>query len=316
MKQLLVICAFALTSLLPSCYIDQAKEVHTKVLVIASNYLKESDTTIFESFCKEEKVRIRILSIDFLELRDSVDKTEYNSGIDIIMLKSVNQLRQLNDKHLIQTMNFKLSGYKEAYIHNQYNCISYGFDPYVIFTPHDSLPLENHYKTLVQNEHGSLLSSDEETVLFSQLRSGLSRTQLSSWLVKHHEKRNSLEISEFNVDTIPYFLSLSSDYFRIKSEYNDVEFKMEELTNSAGEVFANLRTVAIIDQSPNYTLCKSFVEHCTNAGYNSIINEKLASYGPKWGESNSSNKLIVRPKKIEQSLQFNLTTSRVLNRLN
>ena len=67
-----------------ACSIETAKPVKSEALVIASDFLHEADTMLFDDFSKKNNIRliIRHLSVD--QMITEMESKGYNSGIDLV----------------------------------------------------------------------------------------------------------------------------------------------------------------------------------------------------------------------------------------
>lgn len=266
--------------ILTSCSIDTASAPKDKVLVIASDYLFEKDTLLFSSFVKEQKVAIKILHISTDKIIGNIRNTGSNSGIDVVMVKSVYDIFKLNKRDILHNIRLDELDSKEKikYSSATYNYFAFGIDPYVVFNANVNPFKVKTYNDLTNHQFLNELEEREITPFLSPVMHKMKRVQANNWMKKF--LNNSRKISE-STDSMklyaPILTTLSCYHQRLKSDtiyFNrSISYPNKKSTGS----FYNLRTFGIIKQAENYMSAKNFISFCLTSKNNSVINSKIGT---------------------------------------
>src|SRR5690606_17482597 len=93
-----------LALVLNSCEIESVKPSKRKHLVIASDYLTPADTVIFQNFSKQKNIKVKILNMSPGKITGEFRNKNYNTGIDIIMLKSMTNVLDFSKKEILHPL--------------------------------------------------------------------------------------------------------------------------------------------------------------------------------------------------------------------
>lgn len=306
----------ACLAFLTSCYVETAQPTDRRELVIASDYLTPADTILFEEFTRQNKVRIFIREISTNGIIGLIRNADYDSGLDLIMVKSVHDVYRLNQQKILHPLYEGDEEIKseENYTSYRYNFVGIGLDPYVILQPTDSLPELTSYDELKDRKHISLLSEGDEKTFFSPLRGNLPRVEVFNWL---KEWKNHVVDSTYlsnTHDSVRLILATHSSTTQlvdsIKRRFNRMTFP-----ESFKGTFYNLRTICIVHQAENYKTAKEFINFCVNPGYNDQICRKTSIFPIYSYLKSREGTFTPYPVKAEEAMQYHSLIERVMNKL-
>ena len=257
-----------------SCKIETAKPNTYKKLVIASDYLNVKDSTLFTQFEKESGIRVKIIPLNVHDAEELLLENKNNSGIDVLMVKSMKDVIDLQKKGLFHSLKegVHFQSKNANYSSEKYNYIGFGYDPYIVATKSGHTHSVRMYNDLTRQKFSTDLSNDELTPLMAPILAKMRRMDANNWVKKFYamSKRDSI-INDSIQNNLP-FLTYYSSYI------NNPSFKKKNCvypnTKSTG-TFYNLRTIAIVQQAENYTSALEFIQFILQPIHNKAINRKL-----------------------------------------
>lgn len=304
-----------LLSGLSSCYVETAKSVKDKELAIVSDYLVEKDTVLFRRFKEKYKCRVYIRSMTTDQLIGYMRNADHNSGLDIVMMKSLQSVLSLNKNGVLHPLgkNERSFHVDSSYISKKFNYIGLGFDPFVISYTTDTIPLIDKYYSLSRTKHFNHLSQDDILVFLSPIRKEHGRVAFYSWTKKWLDQTIDLTSRDSLMPNYP-ILSLYSDFKQFPSELKSYKIMNYPKGMKEGSYF-NLRTLAIIRQAEHFALARNFISFYRNAGYNEDLNIKLHTIPLFHSLINSNEDFVTYPLNPEKTLEYHLTIERMLDKM-
>jgi ABC-type Fe3+ transport system substrate-binding protein len=280
--------------LMASCSIETAKPSKNKELVIASDYLEAKDTILFQSFAHKNSIRISIYNLSADKIIGTIRNKEANSGIDVIMLKSLYDISRLDKRDILQSIDFtnKISHSAIKYSSWKYNYVGFGIDPYIIAFDLKSDNKVSMYNDLTNHNYISNLDDNQYPPLLAPVFKKLNKVKGNQWIKDFldHSVANPIPGDTVLNDTLYRRLPVLTILSEFKSNkklnplYKNRSFLLpNERSNGT---FYNLRSIAIVDQASNYTSAIDFIFFCIEEENNTKINQKLNTYSIYPSQSN------------------------------
>lgn len=297
-----------------SCTLEDAESPQEKELIIASDYLQEKDSTLFKSFSKKHSVRIRILSMDAAQIKQRLSERGVNSGIDLIIIKSMYDVHKIHRKNLIQAIDFsfELADSEQKYSSWKYDYIGFGVDPYVIAYNSQSPNSIKTYNDLTRFDYLNTLSYGDQVTILAPTVHKMQKVNANKWIKKYTKHRiEPKNQSDSLLSNLPT-LTTHSSYQRNKDSsalYRNKNILMPN-RNSTG-TFYNTRTICIVNQAENYVTAKSFSIFYLEKKRNIELNNKLKTLSIY----SSSNKFRRYATSTEDLLPYFIMVERVLKKL-
>lgn len=303
---------------LGGCYVESAKPIEDKQLVIVSDYLRVEDTLLFQKFEEKHKVDVIIRSMNANELIGYMRNARHNSGLDIIMMKSLYDVLHLQKQDVLHQFgaNEKMFNLDTSFISTNYNFAGIGFDPFMVYRANDTSSVIKKVTELSKIEHYSALSKKSEIVLLSELRRKVGRATFYSWGKNWIPKSHNLQIEKVDSLTNPGFpvLGLFSDVKSIDSLSNNI-VSSSFINDDDGRNPYNLRTICIINQSEHYTLARKFISFYRNPGHNDDLSLKLDIIPLFFELSERTFNFTPNTVNPEKQMQYYTITERIINKL-
>ena len=243
-----------LVTIIASCSIEEANQNQKNELIIASDFLKSKDTTLFKNFSKTNNIRIKIKFLSSDSIQKRLRKDGFNSNFDLVFVKSLQSVKSLKtitfhhlSRNMITTSLFNF----RAFQNNSWFAV--GHDPYVFSYVPDTLDLPTSYTDLTKKFNYSCLNPDENKVLLANIKY-LTKKKPSYYF--NWKKAFESNYLPFNAGTD----SLPSKQFMLVKWSQNLEhpfFKKNRkrivnysLTNSA--LYADRKCVAIVLEAKNF----------------------------------------------------------------
>lgn len=277
MQNLRAFLFFSLAFILLRCTLEEASVPEQRELVIASDYLSEADSILFERFERKERINVRIVHLDAQIIYDQLLNEGSQSEIDIIMLESEFDVHRMAISDLLQPWpsEFKVSGYLEKYASKRYHYIGFGLDPYIVTASKGSIPFRS-YSDFTQHPFSDELARTDRINLLSPICKKLDRGRTENWIKNFMEHgREPTSAKDSIIITLPRLMKRST-YYDLKSNSPSSLFpEMRILTSGKSGSFYNLRTFSTASQCSNYTEAITFVKHFLQTEQNQYLCSKL-----------------------------------------
>lgn len=296
-----------------SCEIESAKPSKRKYLVIASDYLTPSDTVIFQNFSKQKNIKVKILNMSPGKIIGEFRNKNYNTGIDLIMLKSMTDVLDFHKKDILHPLKkgVHFNENQSAYSSEKYNYIGFGYDPFIVALPKSGSRSIRMYNDLTRHKFSTDLSNKEMIPMLAPILEKMKKADANKWVKKFvmSSKRDTIYS-----DSIIQSLPILTFYSSFKSQNNKEQFKDRVCifpnTKSTG-TFYNLRTFAIAIQAENFEHALTLIDYFSESNANNYINKKLSTV------SITSNEVGFRKYyyKTENMVSYYLTAERLLDKL-
>jgi hypothetical protein len=270
--------------LVTACSIETAKTAPNKQLVIVSDYLNEQDTVLFSSFAKEKGVSIEIQTMNIDRIIGLMRNKGDNSGIDVVMVKSLFDIQKLDWLEMLQTIDYSehLPEEISKYSSWKYNYVGIGIDPYVIaYDERSDHPIKT-YNELTSSDFFNFLQENEEPPMLAAIYSKLKKAQANNW-IKNYSKRSFApplpQDSIANLDSLLTNRSVLTLYSTFHLEKKSAEILKHKTFLYPNEkstgAFYNVRTIGFIQQAQNYTIAKEFAIYYAQTKSNATLNSAL-----------------------------------------
>ena len=264
--------------IISSCSIETANGPAEKNLFIASDYLHVKDSVLFKDFESKMHVEVHIIPIKTEELISQLEEQGLNSGIDVIMVKSLYHLYELNKHDLLHPIYFEdiLDSEVCAYSSWKFHYVALGVDPYILaYDPHYSTGLKK-YEDLTRFKFITALESSETIPFLSAALRKKNRVNGSIWIKKFCS--NSIDITSSSDSLIKQevILTTHSDFKRNNFADNRFHSKSCFFPNSDGRgTLFNVRSISLVNQPQNYMNARDFIFFYTDPKRNIELNKEL-----------------------------------------
>lgn len=320
-KGAFISCIVGLISILivPSCYVETAKPSTTRQVVIASDYLTEDDTVIFAPFAKQYQTRVIIREIKANEMIGLIRNANHNSGLDLIMMKSLNSVLRLQKQGILHSLHpdnpqFSLD---TAFTSFRYNYIGVGFDPFIVRYDSDTLSSISEYKMLKDIEHGNTLSEEDVLAFLSPLYREYSKVEVFNWSKDWMQNTHQVELPiSKSADSVNAILGMYSDLFDMEDTTMAYLDKISFPRGIQEGSYFNLRTMCIVNQAENYSDAQQFIRFYRNPGHNDELNSLLHTFPLDYLLTSRNNSFVLYTVRPEKLIQYQSMIQRVVNKLN
>lgn len=312
MKAPFIFLTLIFGALIQSCQVSTAKVEANKKLVIVSDYLTDSDSLLFEDFIKKEKVNLLIINKTANGIIGNFRNNSFNTGFDIIMLKSLYNVNRLSKKNYFHSIDELADEFPEHrnFLSLEHDFIGFGVNPFIIAYNPDSTLWHRTYSDLKTHPFYTLMSDEEMAPMLAGIMSKMNKVKSYNWMRKF--KNQQLKPNPYA--KINALLTTLSEYKQL--DLNDSIFK--NLTaiyypnQSANGAFYNLNTFAIVNQAENYTTANKFIQYYMSEKHNRKLNIAIGTI-PIHDAHKSPRLYNVRP---EELLQYYSMTERILTKIN
>lgn len=301
-----------LLSVLWSCRLETAQPVKQKQLVIASDYLSESDTLLFRSFSESSNTRITILPWKKSKIIGEFRNNKYNTGIDVIMMKSMYDVHDLHKRKLFQPLKVSVN-LKEEYLDfssERYDYFGFGYDPYIVAYPQNERATIKMYNDLKRYKYIKDLNESELIPMIAPILGKMKKTEAHLWIKRmyEHNYADSL-LSDSLISRMP----ILTNYSNFQKNRNGKLYKNKVIlmpNNKSTGTFYNLRTMAIAFQAEHYTEATEFIDFHLSEENNRSLNKKMKTIAINSSEA-GFRKYYVHS---EEMLEYYTLIERSLNR--
>jgi hypothetical protein len=275
---LFVLLVFGIS--ISGCYVRNASPEKDQTLVIASDYLSESDTVFFKDFSKDNNVRVIIKPIDANSLIGEIRNKEYNHGIDLVMMKSLHSVYNLNRIEMFHNVDHMNNAFEKhrQFVSRESNFIGFGIDPFVCATRSDTSLLIRNYNDLKSTPFVNYLNEEDLIVMLAPLMTKMNKVKSYDWIKAFNQSRN--EHADLNRTTARSVPALLTSYSRYQTEItsDSILSKYTNFTypnvNSTGSFF-DVRTMCIAQQAQHFTTATDFIRYYLKPGKNVALNKKI-----------------------------------------
>lgn len=296
-----------------SCEIESAKPKKNKILVIASDYLKPSDSLLFQNFSNAKGIKVRIIHATPSKTIGKFRNEKFNTGIDLFMMKSMTSVLSFHKKEILHPLKKDIHfGEKDAdYSSEKYDYVGFGYDPFIVASPKSNPNIIRMYNDLTRHKFSTDLTNDELIPMFAPILEKMKRVDANKWVQKffNSSKKDSI-FSDSIIRTLPVLTNYSAFY----NPTNKSQFKEKVCvfpnTKSTG-TFYNLRTFAIAMQAENFDEATVFIHYFSEKNANRILNEKLNTIGIN-SKNDEFRKYYFNS---EEMMSYYLTVERLINKI-
>jgi ABC-type Fe3+ transport system substrate-binding protein len=264
-----------------SCGIEPAHEFKKQRLIIASDFIKAEDKSLFATFEKEHSIEIVVHYMSSDSISKRMRKEGYSTDIDLVILKSSLDICQLKEEGRLQKILLPENQPKSSSRFNSKEMDWFGIavDPYIIVHRNDSAGKISTYSDLSKKASWMTnLKEDKELYpliggVLNRLRSEADSTQ-SKWFNGLFSKKTKFQITKDSSLHLTPILTLYSSFYSDSSLYKS-KYKKGKVTypnQSKGGTFYSLRSVGIVKQARNYTNACIFIQYITEDDVNQRLN--------------------------------------------
>ncbi|MEJ6777512.1 MAG: hypothetical protein QNK85_09360 [Crocinitomicaceae bacterium] len=272
--------------MLASCSTETAQPYKARELIIASDYLEAKDTLLFRAFAKKNAIRILIYTLTSDKIISTIRNKAANSGIDLVMLKSLYDVSKLNKREILHHIDLTVKKSQEAihYSSWKYNYVGFGIDPYIIAFELNSDNKVKIYNDLTRFYHINKLESNHYPPMLAPILKKLNKARGNQWIKDCLDHSISKPIPGDSLLNDSLFLRLPvlttlSDFKLNKDSNHLYKNKSFLLPNERSKgTFYNLRSIAIVNQASNYTIALDFIGFCLDEKNNVKLNDALNTY--------------------------------------
>lgn len=299
------------------CYVKNATSEKHKTLVIASDYLNEADSLLFNDFSKNKKVRIIIKHIDAMHLEKTINANKYGHGIDLVMMRSLFSLDKMRGSNLFHSVRQIKNEFTllEPFISERYRYVGIGIDPFVCISDPDTNVNIRNYSDLKYNSFINLLEEEDLIPMFSTILTKMNK-------VKTYEWTKSIFKNEIRLKDLNRLNSKSTSIVLTTYEKFTTTFKNDSILNrftklnfpnsTTSGTFYNLRTICITEQAQDYTEALMFINYYLLPQNNEKLNRYLHTL-PISSKQDGIRLYYIDSKEI---IQYYKLFNRILKRFN
>jgi ABC-type Fe3+ transport system substrate-binding protein len=267
-----------LVTIIASCSIEEANQNQKNELIIASDFLKPKDTTLFKNFSKTNNIRIKIKFLSADSIQKRLRKDGFNSNFDLVFVKSLQSVKSLKtitfhhlSRNMITTSLFNF----RAFQNNSWFAV--GVDPYVFSAVPDTLEIPTSYRDLTQKFNYSCFNSSENAVLLAYVKHLTKKkpSYYSSWkksfegnYVPFNAGTDSLPSKQF---LLLRWSHLDNPILR-KNKKRTINYS---LNNSS--LYADRKCVAVVLQAKNFKNASLFLSFLNSKNKSFYFYEKMGA---------------------------------------
>lgn len=298
---------------LQSCKTENVTSNLKKELIIVSDYLEAKDSTLFSNFSKEKNIHVQVKNMDVNKIIGTFRNSEYGTGIDIIMLKSlydVNRLAKLDFFNSIGSLKDSLEHLK-SYTSFNYNYVGFAINPYVLAYNPDSLISSRTYGDLINNHFYSRLSDEELIPMLAPIMGNFNKVESNNWIKNFNANKKSTFYTNDSIEVC--LTTLTKHHSRTKEDSVLQLYSKLIYPNSQSKgTFYDLYTMTIVKQAENFTHAKAFILYYTEE----VKNKKLAEHFQLIPTTKNATSYRFYKVKSTNLLQYYSTIRRLLNKIN
>ena len=260
---------FALTA----CSVPSAAPEEEPSLVIATDHTSAADSILFRKFEKQfdAKVKIRQMSAD--SLINLFSKGPYNTGIDVVIMHQLYDMRKLTQKNIFETIELdELT--TEGISNSPRTIFGIGIDPFIAVTKSDFRWDINIYDDLSKTQFINNFSQKSQAHFFAPFEQKMTRAKTFNRIQKILDK--SIEPKNYKGDSVDVILCSYSQYLNrspkdsLWNDYSKIHFPNSKTSG----VFYDLISIGIVDQSSHYDLSVQFLNWINQKSMNKEFNKR------------------------------------------
>ncbi|MDX2362068.1 MAG: hypothetical protein QNK23_14770 [Crocinitomicaceae bacterium] len=302
---LLLVIVFSVST---GCSIESAHPPSHQELIIASNFLTEADSLMFEEFETEENVDITLIILSTEELMTRLKDLNSSANIDLVLMRSLQDVNNLSKEGLLHSFNVETFLPEEIvpYTSMRYHFVGVGIDPYIISYPKDSIISVKTYNDLTRMPYNNCVSPEDYPVLLAPALDKLKKVEANNWIKQFIEQASPCKSPSDSLAHLPMLSTYSS--FQMQNDPS-LGFIFPS-TNSTGS-FYDLRTASIVNQASNFVVAKVFILHLSQPDINQELNQQWNTISAF--DNNSGFRKYQA--KSSQLIPYYATVERVLSKL-
>lgn len=261
-----------LLQLLISCQIETASNPRKITLRIASTFLKETDSTLFESFATKEKIAIQIIPLTLDSILEDLKVDPFNNSFDMVLLNSSFELNSLSKRNLLQQIPELFRDYNPQYKSFKNDWLTLGIDPYILCAGDSNQVISTYNDLIYGNQWKQHLDLDDRAAFYASILHQFgkgNRSKAINWINKMKEKTDL---------TVSDSITFSTYYLDKHSHTKKSKCKIVIPHQNKNGTFYDIIGVAIPKQSEAYSTILSLVEFYHHPTHNQRLNAKLNTF--------------------------------------
>jgi iron(III) transport system substrate-binding protein len=306
MKVLLIVGVIVQS--LYSCGIDKASQANENLIYIASDFLFQKDTTLFNEFSTGTS-RIQIVHLDADSIKKKLKAEGYSTMIDIVLVESSIDLVLLSNENHLQTI------YGEENIPNiPYNLkgknrdwFGLAIDPIVIGTSKRNEQHILNYGDLKKSSGWSagLNERCNLSMLCGFLHRLKNHSDKKSWISGMIASKQPFRMINDSTGVRIPLLNTYSTFYADSSLYRNYVLKGKVVfpNQRKGGVNYVLRGIGLVKQCRNYDLACQFLQYLFRDDQNQRINNWWNTFPVTYGSRRSYNYQQSRFKRYPASME-------------
>lgn len=293
--------------------IENARLPHVRKMVIASDYIQISDSILFKNFTKSTGIHVEIVNLPGRDIYNLIKKDPDNCGIDLLMLRSENQLHKFCMSKFVQNLNEADSSDLglPKYTSFKYDYIGYAVDPFVIASDKRSRIIRT-YNDLTHHPFINDLNKNEAICLLAPVSRKIPKGKAQSWVQSfYNQALTPALVGDSLMATLPVLSMRSSIMSPAKAKIARHRSMVILRSGNAGS-FYSLKTFAFVNQCENYSEARTFVKYFMREDKNQYLAKRFDFISVHKAEE------VFRPYKIstEELFQYYTLIERWLEKLN
>lgn len=282
----IIICFLILVSF-SSCRLEKARPFKKQNILIASDCLNSSDTTLFKSFKKKYNIRVRIITISTDSLETRLKKEGFSTEIDAVILSSVYSMYKMEKSDLLQKVPSEqiATSIQNKYRSNSEKWTGIGIDPYVFITINDTLKKVKSYKDLLLHTKWctTLTTDDDWYPFYSNIVYKIKpEAEYNSvdWIRNFIKNKNGIiseSDSSFNCNVLLTYYSTYKKNDAIKNT-RFAKGKLIFPNQRSGGLYYNMHCFGIIKQARNYSNAVKFYNYLLLEPVNKRVNNTWKTF--------------------------------------
>jgi spermidine/putrescine-binding protein len=266
---------------LTACKVEKARPFKKQHLYIASDCLTYKDSSLFRTFEKRWKVDVHIFNFSTDSLEEVLISEGINSAYDVVILSSVYDMHEFNEKELLQRIPEE-SFPKELplkYRSKSRKWCGLGIDPYIILTKDDSVNRVRSYRDLSTKSNWctDLKKNNQWYPFYAVIAQKIdpkSTFSAVNWITNFTKKRSKIFAETDSVQQCNTVLTNYSQY-RKNELFRSKFYKKHQVifpNQRSGGTYFNMPCFAVVKQARNYTSAIKFLNYLFIESVNKRIN--------------------------------------------
>lgn len=299
---------FAFVIVLSNCSVPVATTEKNATLVIGTDQVNPSDSAFFARFGKKKGITIELRQLSADELLKEFKQSKYNTGIDVIIMHHLYDMRKVKRAHILQKV--PKENLPKHFIHGTSNTFfGIGIDPFICVSRSDTNVSVNVYDDLAFLHYVDRLPKTAAPHFFAPFEQRMVRGK-SFERIENIVKREVPDRKYLN-DSVTVILTTQSRFRQQSEDSTWSDFGTVHYPNSSTSgTFHDVLTFGIVAQSSHYELALELLDWLTDRGNNARFN-KLRDYD---SFRNTPNYTPYRGNP-EELLQYHTMIERMLRKL-